>query len=75
MIYSLRFFLVFSKMCNLIEVFQIFFPIVTIQMFPLFLKVFICISNFYFCFYLDDLYIRDYIGTAINDAIKYKALS
>ena len=62
-------------MCNLIEVFQISFPIVTMQMFPVFLKVFICSINFYFCFYLDDLDIRDYIGTAIDDIMKYKLLT
>ena len=44
-------------------------------MFPAFLKVFTCIINFYFCLYLGDLGVRDYIGTAIDDIIKYKLLT
>ena len=44
-------------------------------MFPLFLKVFLCILNLYFCFYLDDLDIGEFVGTAIDDITKYKLLT
>ena len=62
-------------MCNLIKVSLISFLIVTMQMFWALLKVFICILNLHFFFYLDDLDIGDFTGTAIDDITKYKLLT
>ena len=61
-------------MCNLIEVSQVSFLVVTMQMFRVFLKVFICVLNLYFSFCLDYLDIGDFIGTAIDNITKYKLL-
>ena len=61
-------------MCNLTEISQISFLIVTVEMLRVFLKVFISILNLYFCFFLDDLGIGDFIGTAIQNILKYKLL-
>ena len=57
--------------CN--KTHQITFFVVTLYIFHVFLKVFIWILNLYFCFYLDDLDIGDFIDdiTAIDDITKY----
>ena len=57
-------------MRNLIEVSQIPFPIMTIQMFRVFLKGFICILNSYFCFYLNVLDTGEFIGAAIDECFR-----
>ena len=44
-------------------------------MFQVFLKDFICVLTFYFCFYLADLGIGDFIGTAIDNITKYNLLT
>ena len=67
-------FLVFSKMFYLIDISQISFLVVTTQIFRVFLKVFMCILNLYFCCSLNDLDIGHFIGTAIDDTTKYKLL-
>ena len=61
-------------MFYLIDISQISFLIVTTQMFRVFLKVFMCILNLYFCCSLDDLDIGHFIGTAIDDITKYELL-
>ena len=44
-------------------------------MFRVFLKGIICILNLYFCIYLEDWNIWDFIGTSIKDITKYKLLT
>ena len=58
--------------CN--KTYQITFLVVTLYMFHVFLKVFTWILNLYFCFYLDDLDIGDFIDdiTAIDNITKSK---
>ena len=62
-------------MCNLTEVSQVSFLIVTVEILRVFLKVFISFLNLYFSFFLDDLGIGDFIGTAIQNIPKYKLLT
>ena len=44
----------------------------TMQIFRVFLKVFVCILNLNFCFYLNDLDIGDFIDNAIDNITKHK---
>ena len=47
----------------------------TLQIFRVFLKVFVCILNLNFCFYLNDLDIGDFIDNAIDNITKHKLLT
>ena len=47
----------------------------TMQIFRVFLKVFVCILNLNFCFYLNDLDIGDFIDNAIYNITKHKLLT